>query len=117
MQDRLFIRAMCWRPVTDKTDPNKLDKRIERICIKLSERGRDPLTEMNRCATRLRECIASMKRHNRPRSRILTNKDPKRLGSLAWYEYMLGQVEQIIGILVTRRLESMLMRDIAELSE
>lgn len=117
MQDRIFIRAMCWRPVIDKTDSNKLDKRIERICDKLSASGRDPLTEMNRCATRLRECIDSMKRKNRPRSRILTNKDPKRLGSLAWYEYMLGQIEQIVSVLVTRRLERMFMNDIAELSE
>lgn len=107
---------MSWRSVVDKTDPNKLDKRIDDICDKLIKQGRDPLVEMKRCARRLRECIATMRRTRHPKSKILTNTDPHWLGSLAWYEYMLNHVEQIIGILITRKLDQALVSDVTTIS-
>lgn len=116
MINSVYIQKMCWEPVLDPTDPTKLNSRIEKICVRLRRDGFDPLKEMNRCATRLRAAITELHQTHHPKSRILTNDDPKWTGSLAWYNYMLDRVGQIVTVLVNRRLMAMLSADIRSLS-
>lgn len=103
---QLFIQSMTWRPVLDKDDPSKLAQHVEKLCESLKLSGRDPLTEISKCATLIRNRMEMLCKKHHPNSKIITNDDPKQLGSLAWYKYLQDRVNEIIGVLLNRKLDT-----------
>ena len=106
-----FMRALSMRPVVRNVNGDEvLDKRVQVALDKLRSLGQDPLQQLRSCQDYLESCISSLRRKYNKKSRILKNKNPQRIGSLAWYEYMLNNTTTIVGFLVGKQLEEMINR-------
>lgn len=107
----LFMRAISLAPVIDPKDKEQLHKRVEKIINHLKGRGEDPLLRMRMCQTYLADRIFIMKKERPPKSWIMRNKNPRKIGTYAWLKYMFDQITAIVGVLADRKLQESIKLD------
>lgn len=90
-----FTKRLSMRPVTSRDDPNKLAPFVEEALHKLEAKGKDVVGLLTDSIEKLETAVSELVLTSGGMSWEVKQKDPRKLGTVACYNYMLKNLKLI----------------------